>query len=486
MAADNDALSMQAPAGVDPASLMSMAAPLAAKGEDLLKTGQVTIAQAKAAQKKLGLDPDTVHAAFQKAISGGMPDQQPPPSDAFNSVLLGKSPQPMLNPSAVPTMGAKVGDKTTSTKSGQTATQDASKKGVRNSYADATQAGDTMDVIRNTPEAQSQREGISKMENILAMNQAHQRPNDAWIKSLLAYGDSMNGTNQAASFEPQAAKQNESMLKFANDIQQRKGDYAKSIEDALTKLRTGSDTNSMNQKLLEQLSINSGNPTGRGGAYLKSLPIRAGKDFDMQLKDSTNSVEALNRGDSFLNDTKIPLTYQALNQVQQDISAGLAKSGTPTDAKMALDMQHVFAGALQNLETNYSGKFDPKKDDLRTKVPEVVAQINKGLQKIRADFNDRMGRDADQISQTYEPLYGDIPGLKEVVEAKKSQLAKRHPRSADFNDTGIFQPPAAAGGGGTAGYVAPKGDRKTWSKADLDAYEAHLHAGGAPVGAGNG
>lgn len=457
MADTNDFLSMQAPAakpaGFDLASLTSMAAPLAAKGEDLLKSGQVSLKDAQAAQKQLGLDPATVQDAFQKAVSGGAAPQAQP-SDAFNSVLLGKT-------------GAQAPAKTTGTKNDKKTDQETSNKQTRNIQATAAQAGDAMDVFRNTPEAQSQREGISKMENLLAMNQAHQRPNDAWIKSLLAYGDSLNGTNQAASFEPQAAKQNDSMLKFANEIQQRKGDYAKSIEDAIAKTKVGTDQNSMVQKLMEQAAITSGNGgNSRGSAYLKAIPIRAGGDFDKQLKDTTNSVEALNRGDSFLNDTRMPLTYQAFNQAQQDITKGLVGSGAPTDAKTAMDMQQLFQGAMQTLKTKYTGKFDPAKDDLRKAAPEVVAQVNKGLQKIRSDMNDRVNRDTDQIRQNYESSFDEVPGLRETVEKKIAQIQKRHPRSADYNETGIFKMPgtevAAAAGGKT-----PAGDVTDDVNADL-------------------
>lgn len=270
MADINDLMSMQASAapagGADPSSLLSMAAPLASKGEELLKSGQVSLKEAKAAQKKLGLDKETVQNAFQKLVGGDKMTSEP--GDAFSGAVMGQMPKPVLNAQGMTTLGAKVGGKATGTKSEQTAVQTNDQKKTRNTYADAQQAGDAMDIFRNTPEATSQREGITKMEQMLAMNQAHQKPNDGWIKGLLAYGDSLNGTNQAASFEPKAQKEKEAMLKFANEIQQRKGDYAKSIEDAMTKTKNGTDSNSTIQRLTEQLAIASGmgaNGRGSGG-----------------------------------------------------------------------------------------------------------------------------------------------------------------------------------------------------------------------------
>lgn len=517
MADINDLLNMSGPSQKpDPmSSIMSMAGPLAAKGEEALQSGAITMKQAKAAQKKLGLDnPQSAQATLSKLILGDKP--APEQGDALTQLIQTgnaktslfppspQAPQEMPNsPMPKPVLpsnsgGLKPGAKNVQSKSEQTATQMTDEKKTRNVFASDDEANKVMDIWRHTPEAESQSKGITDMEALLHMAQSKQHSGDSWIKPLLALSDSVNGGNQAGAFEPQAAKQKEALLKFANEIQQRKGDYSKSILDTMAKLKTGTDSSNEMKKLMELQALNS----GQGGAgslansRLAMIPIRAGQDFDKQILQNSNSVEALNRSQGFLDDKSVPLTEQSLNMAQQEVSKALTQSGAPTDSKIAMDMQHTIQGIIANAKAKWTGQFDPQKDDLRTQVPEIVAQIRKVIQKARADYQDSINRQAEQIKKTYEPSYGSIPNLRETVEGKHQAIKERFPLSGDYNKTGVYeaskdplQPSVAAIGsadGKTGGgkFVAPKGPKSSWTKADLDAYEAHLHGGGAPVGAG--
>lgn len=416
-----DVMSMQAPPQADPmASILSMAAPLAAKGQQLLDTGDPKVlAAGKAMQKKLGLDnPENAQAALSKLITGDTGQPSTPP-DAFSLALRPGMPQPAAPP------------KNTGTKSQNTSVDTTDNKQVRSAYASPEQAGGLMDTIRNTPEAVSQREGIAKMENILAMNQSHQRPNDAWIKSLLAYGDSLNGTNQAASFEPQAAKQNESMLKFANDIQTQKGTYAKSIEDALAKLKTGSDTNALNQRITDLQMATSGNGGLGGGLNNRTKATQAtlaGTQYDKE--PMLRALEgSFNNFDKFqgIIDGKTPITSSVFNNLQEELTRatrGAQGGGAIADSAVVRDQMAPLAAAWNKIETNLTKAG--KVPDMRKDAPALFTQLQSLKDQLRQDFENQYSQRVEQLRHNFDAssdLLGE-PSIAKASHDKADQLLK--------------------------------------------------------------
>lgn len=328
--------------------------------------------------------------------------------------------------------------------------------------------------IRSQPEFKDQAAAADQLQNMISMTNGQGSDGASWIRPLSALADAQTGSHLAASAPDPAARQ-QTLLKYQDELAKRKQDMMKTIMEGASKLKTGQESQGQINDLKSLLLRQSGDlGSGRGGAYLLSLATRAGKDFDTQLKDATNSSEAFSRAGSFLDDKSHPLTPQNVNQVQQEITKGLLGSGNPTDAKTAMDLQELFAGALKTAKIKYTGKFDPAKDDMRIVAPEVLEQISKGLKKIRGDFNDAIHRQVGQIKKTYEPLYGMVPGLDGIVEGKSSYILNRHPKSQHFTDTGEFPssppPPAAAG--------SRKKSLADMSQAELDVYEASLHKAG--------
>lgn len=412
--------------GQDPSQVMS----LANQGQKALASGAISPAQAKAVQKKLGLDNPKAQDYLASYLGG---DQSSP------YVFGAKS---SSSPPA-----AKVAGKGTQTKNTNTTSQEDSSKTNRNTYEGV---GDIMSMARGLPEIQSQSQGISDMQAQLDKLRASKSTNDSWVKPLLALSDSVNGGHQADSFMPAQEKKNANLEKFANELQQRRSDLSKTLLDSIAKMKTGSDQNALNNKSGTNIFLGTGmNQGGLNSSRLLAMPLRAGNDFDKQLAPATKAVESFNNGEDLLNNKNIPLTENNLNMIQQDISNGLSASGNATDSKLAMDMMHAVQGTIANAKLKYTGTLKPE-DDLRLAIPDIVDQIHKVLQNVRSSYSDRVNRQADQIAKTYESSYDDIPNLRETVEAKKAAIAARFPKSKSYSITGAEAAPLVppAGGGG--------------------------------------
>jgi hypothetical protein len=320
----------------------------------------------------------------------------------------------------------------------QTKSDNVDKGSTTDILRDAGKFNEAYDVASDRPEYKAAQDADQRSQDYLNMMKG-QGGQGSWVRPLSALADAQTGSHLAETAE-NPAQNNAMMLKYQDDLDRRKQEMYKTLADAATKFKSGAATEGY-MRGLQNLQMSQ---QGMAGMQMRMamIPMRAGQDFDKQLAGTTGSVEALNRGDSFLNDKSKPLNYQAFLQAQQDVSKGLAGAGNVTDAKTMMDMQQLFQGTLQTLKTKYGNHLQ---DDVRDYAPEVVAQVNRGLQKIRGDFNDSINRQADQISKSYESSFNTIPNLAQTVQAKRAAIAGRFPVSEHYNQTGHFEQPAAGG-----------------------------------------
>lgn len=421
---DADAMNMSLPEGGD---LLSMAD----TGKAALENGLISKKEAKATQRKLGIDTPKKTLDFLQSYLGiGQSDPY------FASSGTATPPATADTPTAA-------GLKNMQTKNSKTAQSTNSTSKTRIALPDEDQLTQFLNMARGIPEVQGQQQGLDSLLNMQQKLQAQSDPHDEWVKPLLALSDSYGGGHQAASFKSGSEKRQENLDKFANEIQQRRGDLSKLILDSMTKLKVGSDQTSAQNKSSTNVFVGTGMPNGVN-ARLARIPIQAGADFDKQLANSTQSVESLNRGQRFLDDPSLILTPVRLNQVMQDVSNSIAKGGTATDMKLAMDVQQIFAGAIHNAEIKYGAKITDK-DDMRKIAPTIVADLRNGLLALREEYSDNIHRQADQIYATHSSSFGSVPNLEETVNAKIAEIEKRFPRSKNFSATGLYTAPAAGG-----------------------------------------
>ncbi len=327
---------------------------------------------------------------------------------------------------------------------------------------DPDQINAAMDVMSQRPEYQAAQAADQASQDKLQQMMDQQPP--GWIKPLANISDFVNHTHQADSI-PGPESRNAMILKYQDDLDKRKQEMFKSLANSAAQFKTGSAQEKNNQ--IMQAMSGYGYGANTANARLAAIPIRAGQDFDKQTANMTRSIESLGRGDRILTDPSIPLTENALNLAQQDISAALTASGAPTDSKLAMDMQHSIAGIIQQAKTKWTGKYDPQKDDLRTQIPDIVNQIKKVLDAAREEYRDNVNRQSDQIGKTYEASFGAIPNLEQTVKDKQQYIKDRFPKSTGYSGTGQFQAPPQR-----------TKELKDMTQSELDAYEASLHKGG--------
>lgn len=384
----------------DPMQLMSVAN----QGQQALDSGAVSKKAAKAAQKKLGLDtPEKTQDFLSKylgaddgknpyvfgpsAQSGPTPYQQP-----------GSMPAPMLNPAQMPNpAGVKPGQRGAQIKSQQTATQDVGSKQTRNVYDGAN---DIMDMAMNRPEIQSQVAGLKAMDDQYASLAAKSTPDDAWIKTLLAYGDSMNGTHMADSFNPQGAKKAADLQKFANEIQQRKGDFSKLVLDTVAKMKTGSDQATSDKKLNELLMLGIGNNGQSGIADVRRqnaiVAAGAAYDKDPMVKQMQGTNNSLQRAIGIM-DGKTPVTGKNFALLQQDMINAMAPGGAATEGKVNREMVETLAAKLNDIKTQFGNISDLRKDQ-----PQVFAQLRGLIQQVKKEYNEAYSRKIGDIKKNYD------------------------------------------------------------------------------------
>lgn len=142
----------------------------------------------------------------------------------------------------------------------------------KNTFTPADDFMSLAETSRNTPENKDSQKSIADLENHLAMVR-DQKPDEAgWLKPLLALADSETGSKLLSGYTPgmTAKDKNEQILKYMNDISQRKSDLNKSVLSGISAMKNGT----------QQTIINTGGAAGNGkNPGLDSLNRATGKEY---------------------------------------------------------------------------------------------------------------------------------------------------------------------------------------------------------------
>lgn len=455
--------SNQVGGGLTPQSLLASAN----AGQQALADGIVPLKAAKAMQKKLGLDtPEGAQDALSK-ILGHDQQQSPYVFGPQNTPPPGTMPPPAQAPT--PKKGVQ-------TKDAKTSEDSSGSKQIKNTFAGAEEANNQFDVVRNTPEFQAQQQGLLDMQDQRDKMAATKNPNDNWVKPLLAFGDSLNGTHQADYFQPGQEKKDAAMQKFNNEIQQRRGDMSKLLVDSFGKLKTGSDQTQQNQKAGTNVYVGTGMPGGLSGGLnqrtLATQATAAGQQYDKEpmLKALEGSFNNFDKFQSLI-DGKAPITSSVFNNLQEELTRatrGAQSGGAVADGAVIRDQMNPLAAAWNKIETNLVRQG--KVPDMRTDAPAIFEQLQQLKNQLRQDFENQYQQRVEQLRHNFDAS-SDLLGAPEI---KKASYDKADALEKARITGGKGLPIAPIPGAPSA---APKRTKelKDMTKAELDAYEQSLH-----------
>lgn len=140
----------------------------------------------------------------------------------------------------------------------------------KNLWAGEDEARAIADMVNSLPWIQEQRAGQQQLRDMLNMQAQASRfsPIDAIAKPLAALADSQTGSRILAGLPAEApqGKAREMMLNYAEKLQDNQRDLTAKALEAVTKLKTGTQTDSRTNDLLEKILISSGNFSGKNAA----------------------------------------------------------------------------------------------------------------------------------------------------------------------------------------------------------------------------
>lgn len=440
---------------------------LAQQGASALSSGQVTKAEAKKMQKQMkGKDPGDFLSSL--SMIGGPPKKPSTPSplwgqenDIFNPQAAAPvNPEPVaatpppapagppvdtslpLNPSPPVKIPNEI------LKEGETSVDTTGGSKHRTTTWGPEEWAKLTDVARNTPEVKAQGEGVKDLENQLAMmSQAQQPRNDAWVKPLLAWADSMKpGSHLLSGYEePNQEKNNAMLLKYMDELSKRKGDMAKAIMESGTKLKAGQDMEDFKKALTQTSSQQVGEKTNPySEARMEATKMRVGPIFnnDARVKTMENVMDNLDKAHSFINGST-PITASVFNTLQDDLSTAIrGGGGSIADAARQRDQLHSMQQEWNALEAKFGNI-----QDMRKEAPQLFTQLKSMVETVRGDT---MKAYKSRVNQIKKGFSGNNSDIQKVAADMADELVSKRTTGEPLEDLvlpGKAAPAAAAPAG---------------------------------------
>lgn len=143
--------------------------------------------------------------------------------------------------------------------------------------------------------------------------------------------------------------------------------------------------------------------------------IKAGKEIegDELIKNYQKSRDSLDRGRQLLNG-KVPLTYNNLNVVQQDIIDAMTKGSQSSEGKVNREMQHSWIGKWNDLRAR-AGNYG-ENNDIRKQDPGLAQQISGLLEEVDSSVAKNMAARYARVRTNYGQ--SSNPKVKRTIEEK--------------------------------------------------------------------
>lgn len=397
---------------------------VAALGQQALSSGQITPEEAQLHAQALGLMPSGVsmtNTAPRSAVDMNSNNPYPRPKD----IPMGNAAAPS-DPEATPEDPNSVeflsGEKPAEYyKRLTTISKDDATKNQRNHYMDPEDVEKAMDVVRNSPEATDLRRGENNLQGLLGMVAGQKNSDPGWVKPLLAYADSQNGSKLLEGYQPGPTREKtlETMLKYTDELQKRKADIVKTLSSGINAQKNGGFTLvSSDTKQNTQDTVGQGSPlSARAMTMRNRLIMQAGSSFDKDpvLLQVGQMQRSLDRAQSMIS-SKSPITANDAQMLQQDIINAFSPGGVATEGKVSRDVLTPFAAIVNQIMAKGDSIQDLRKDD-----PNLFRHFQQAISRVQADYSKAGSSRVDELSTNWK----DVPDeLVQSTVARKQQMLK--------------------------------------------------------------
>jgi len=411
--------------------------PMEKVGAQMLSSGQVTPEEVQAAQ---------IGASDPKGTSDWL--------TGFLGKQGGTNPYTLnpLSQDQLPSTKGLPSGKNKQSKSSVNQKQDTKTSQTKNLYATPEDFASRLTSLEELPFFQDQKRGIDEMENALSMQMNRPQPQDSdyWVRPLIALTDSMTGSKLMAGFKPQEtmADRNKKFIDMKDDIQKRRSDYNKQLLEGLTKMKEGTESNSIANQLAQSLGMTQGMLAAGGGRYGDpddQRAFRAHQANIQALKKDTNlrqNLSNMQRIENGLNNAVAveKLTPQSFHELQQAIRSSITKGTGGVDERaetyyksMGLSgkqLMQFISDAPQNLSKNDPfvkhvleiGKLEL--ENLKRQNMNQAKMLTSGNRSIYEDPRYKHYQaDLDDLLGTADTLY--TPALDKKVDERLKPKGKK-------------------------------------------------------------
>lgn len=142
----------------------------------------------------------------------------------------------------------------------------------------------------------------------------------------------------------------------------------------------------------------------------------AGNEFEHMLKPYKNVTNSLDRSESTLTNSSIPLTRATMNAAKQDYVNAIAQGGAATEGKVSREMDQTFQetwnGMLSKMGDN---------DDLRKSEPQMVSQLLSQVRAMKGEWQKAQSQQASDIADDYQS--NTNPRVQDTIKTKLQRYA---------------------------------------------------------------
>lgn len=327
----------------------------------------------------------------------------------------------------------------------------------KNKLLDPNDVKGAMNLVRMSPEYQGLQGGEDRMEQMLSMAAGQKSADPGWVKPLLALADSQTGSHLMQGYNqgPTQDERTKELLKYSNEMQQRKMDMVKALTQGLSAQKGGGAIiNVSSQGTKDEGIQGQGSPTGGGLSAQRrnALIAKSGADFDKDsmLTQFAKTNTALDRAQSMMS-AHTPITAYDLQMLQQDLNTAFAPGGVVTEGKVQRDNIVPFASIVNSLVARGDSIQDLRKDD-----PNLFKQLQSRLSLVKNDYNKAGDARVNELATNWKDVPDDL--IQSTVQRKSDMLHQK------------FNPPApAAPAPRASGHGAAKTKSALPSISDIDA-----------------
>lgn len=278
---------------------------------------------------------------------------------------------------------------------------------IQNQQYTPEEAQKTFDIIRGLPEYQAQQEGVSDMEAELdRLKRLPAVSGDTWMKPFLALVDSETGSNLSSAYQPNDVSQkvNEMILKYQDNLANRKKQSAETLMSGLGKFKSGTKTDVGGTDMT----------ASKTGAQMSQT------DANNQTKIDTSEISAAKKGSAKDKFDEVFKSEAAKKAVETSFAGqGSNMKQSATDLRAAADVIRKSKNKLISPSGSFGWARDMVANTFYEDVNAAKSTFSKEAVKSMADSFKGSMSDADRdmmIKSAYDS------GADEEVNAKRAEV----------------------------------------------------------------